>query len=68
MESLEGRLKNWKEGGESPPYKMILFPTSRCNLNCKFCKSTTFLDEEMSHEDWLRIVNEGWIYRSRSGG
>lgn len=49
-----------------PPFKLILTPTDRCNLNCIFCpnfvgrKNQRYRPEdEISDEEWLRVVEEG---------
>lgn len=56
---LKQRLTDWLEGKERPPYKIILFPTGFCNLNCKFCKNDHGVVEELSDEKIMRTVKEG---------
>jgi MoaA/NifB/PqqE/SkfB family radical SAM enzyme len=49
-----------------PPFKLILTPTDRCNLNCIFCpnfiarKQQRFkIEDEMSDDEWLDVINQG---------
>jgi radical SAM protein with 4Fe4S-binding SPASM domain len=60
------RLNEWKEGKIAKPYKMIIFPTYNCNLNCSYCpfsiarRSEDFKNlKELSKEEWLEVVKEG---------
>jgi radical SAM protein with 4Fe4S-binding SPASM domain len=60
------RIYNWLVNGEKqPPFKLILTPTDRCNLNCFFCpnsiarKSGQFREsDELSEKEWLKIVDD----------
>jgi MoaA/NifB/PqqE/SkfB family radical SAM enzyme len=49
-----------------PPYKLILTPTDRCNLNCIFCpnfiarkKQRFKAENELSDEEWFDIIDQG---------
>jgi MoaA/NifB/PqqE/SkfB family radical SAM enzyme len=49
-----------------PPFKLILTPTDRCNLNCFFCpnfvarKEGRFKPEdEMIDDEWISIIDQG---------
>lgn len=49
-----------------PPFKLILTPTDRCNLNCIFCpnyvarKNQRFkAEDELTDEEWLNIIEQG---------
>lgn len=49
-----------------PPFKLILTPTDRCNLNCIFCpnfvareKQRFRAEDEMSDDEWLDIITHG---------
>jgi radical SAM protein with 4Fe4S-binding SPASM domain len=59
------RLYRWAKGGKALPYKMIIFPTYRCNLNCPYCPFSVARKykfrgfNELSLKEWLRVVNEG---------
>jgi len=60
------RIYNWLMNREKqPPFKLILTPTDRCNLNCFFCpnsiarKSGRFKEsDELSDEEWLKIIDD----------
>lgn len=60
------RLVSWFEGKPSPPFKIVLNPTNRCNLNCVFCPNALSrseakfrIEDEISDEAWLKTVNDG---------
>lgn len=60
------RLNEWNRGKNAKPYKMIIFPTYACNLNCSYCpfsvsrKSEKYKNlRELSKEQWLKIVKQG---------
>jgi len=49
-----------------PPFKLILTPTDRCNLNCIFCpnyvarKNQRFkAEDELTDEEWLNVIEQG---------
>ena len=49
-----------------PPFKLILTPTDRCNLNCIFCpnfvarkKQRFKAEDELTDEEWLSVIEEG---------
>lgn len=60
------RINTWMKGGTAPPYKLIIVPTNRCNLNC-FCCPNAFarsqgrfrIEDELTDEQWISIVKEG---------
>ncbi|MFB6089236.1 MAG: radical SAM protein, partial [Candidatus Aenigmatarchaeota archaeon] len=56
------RIEKWCNGKKSPPTKVDIFPTKRCNLNCKFCEFPNTDPEEYKSEletgELLRIVKE----------
>lgn len=65
-EEKRKRLVRWFSGEPSPPFKLVLNPTNRCNLNCIFCPNALprsevkfNIKDELSNEEWLRIVNDG---------
>ncbi|MEM5829497.1 MAG: radical SAM protein [Candidatus Aenigmatarchaeota archaeon] len=60
------RILRWFNGEISPPFKMVLIPTNRCNLKCPYCPNAIprlegkFKKEyELSTDEWVRIVKEG---------
>ncbi len=60
------RIFKIMNGDFSPPFKMVLIPTNRCNLRCVFCPNSLPRIEgkfkrknELSKENWKRIVDEG---------
>jgi radical SAM protein with 4Fe4S-binding SPASM domain len=59
------RIYKWAMGKPQPPFKLVLTPTDRCNLNCVFCPNYTAremrrfkIEEEFSKEEWLDIVKQ----------
>lgn len=59
-------LIHWMNGEPSPLVKLVVYPTSRCNMDCTFCPSpvsrrTQKLDykDELSTEEWLSVADEG---------
>jgi MoaA/NifB/PqqE/SkfB family radical SAM enzyme len=57
------RAINWQYGQQPGPWKMLVFPTYRCNLKCGICARTwqynpPVLLEELPDERWLRLVDE----------
>lgn len=60
------RIYSWIDGNSQPPFKVIIMPTNRCNLNCFSCpnsfsraKGVFKKEEEVRDEDWLKLVKEG---------
>jgi MoaA/NifB/PqqE/SkfB family radical SAM enzyme len=59
------RIYKFINGEKMPPFKLVLTPTDRCNLNCIFCpnyvarKAGRFKKEdELTDEEWLKFVRE----------
>lgn len=49
-----------------PPFKLVLTPTDRCNLNCFYCpnfvarKNQRFnMGDEITDDEWLNVIDEG---------
>lgn len=64
LEKLE-RIHRWNIGQQSPPYKMIICPTNRCNLECPYCPNShgrTVMkyraSDELTDEQWYNLVQE----------
>lgn len=64
------RINEWAKGNKSPPTKVVLHPTERCNLACPFCrgiliKRGIFRKEllqkknEITIRKWIKIFKEG---------
>lgn len=60
------RLNQWNRGEVASPFKMLLYPTNVCNLQCIFCNGTYHrrskkfdYDSELTISDFERIVSEG---------
>lgn len=60
------RLDSWINGVPAPPLRMSLILTNACNLRCKMCETPVSiqkgwlrLEDEITEEEWLRIVREG---------
>jgi MoaA/NifB/PqqE/SkfB family radical SAM enzyme len=60
------RILNWFYGKPSYPFKIIMIPTNRCNLNCPYCpnalprwKGEFKETDELSTKEWEKIVKEG---------
>jgi len=60
------RLYKWMNWETAPPYKFIIVPTNRCNLNC-FCCPNAYArsvgrfkqEDELTDHQWLHIVKKG---------
>lgn len=59
------RLYMWSLGNPMPPFKLVITPTDRCNLNCIFCPNYTArklgrfkIENELKTEEWLDIVDQ----------
>jgi MoaA/NifB/PqqE/SkfB family radical SAM enzyme len=60
------RIKNWFFGKEALPFKIVLIPTNRCNLNCPYCpnavsrsKGMFKREDELEKEEWEKCAREG---------
>jgi len=66
-EEIDKYLLSWLENGYTPPYKIHILPTGKCNLKCRSCwrwkyesgRPLHWFKEEMSDEKLLTLVNEG---------
>lgn len=61
------KLHRWMRGKKSYPFKMIIFPTYRCNLNCHYCPFSLSRSEfdkfqELSQEEWMEILDKSLEY------
>lgn len=58
---MERRLLRWFNGENAPPIKITIYPTFRCNLNCKFCGGSedTHRPDKLNRDGWLNLVSEG---------
>lgn len=59
------RLYMWSLNNPMPPFKLVITPTDRCNLNCIFCPNYTARklnrfkpEDELKAEEWLDIVDQ----------
>ncbi|MFH1849317.1 MAG: radical SAM protein [archaeon] len=60
------RLYRWMNGETAPPYKIIIVPTNRCNLNC-FCCPNSFArtqgrfraEDELTKDEWMEVIDTG---------
>lgn len=55
------RIRRWQNGEKPGPWKLVVYPTDRCNLNCIMCWRHAFPTEpkkEVSDERLLRIIDE----------
>jgi MoaA/NifB/PqqE/SkfB family radical SAM enzyme len=60
------RILSWFYGNPSYPFKIVMIPTNRCNLNCPYCpnalprwKGEFKKREELPIKKWEEIVKEG---------
>ena len=60
------RLYKWMNGNTASPYKLIIFPTNGCNLNCPYCPNSYARtvgrfkkEKELTKEEWLAVVKQG---------
>lgn len=61
-EEMMMRLKGWHEKNYARPFRMILFPTNLCNLNCVYCKGRDRRNTnpfELKDKKWMEIVKWG---------
>jgi MoaA/NifB/PqqE/SkfB family radical SAM enzyme len=61
MDELISRLKSWEKGMPSYPTKIEFWPTNRCNLRCKYCRSSDLRNDcslELSDDRILELVDE----------
>jgi MoaA/NifB/PqqE/SkfB family radical SAM enzyme len=59
------RLVKYFQGEPQPPFKLILTPTDRCNLNCIFCPNYVARQQnrykrenEMEGKEWLDVIKQ----------
>lgn len=55
------RLIKWANGEEPYPVSATIFPTERCNLNCRMCggaitRQDNDYTNEVQKEDWIKFV------------
>ncbi|HDP33846.1 MAG TPA: radical SAM protein, partial [Candidatus Hydrogenedentes bacterium] len=60
---IASRLLNWQDGQSAGPWRLMVFPTYRCNLKCGICvrswqETHPMLLHELPDERWLRLVDE----------
>ena len=56
------RIKKMLNGKKVGPWHMQLQPTSRCNLNCRFCWRQTYSRyKELSDKRWKEITREACL-------
>ena len=61
MEGIIKRLVEWSRGRKAPPHKVLIYPTSRCNLRCPFCYQRLNPydhSKDLSGERWIEITEE----------
>ena len=66
FEEIGEHLIPWLRGGWAPPFRVHLFPTDRCNLQCHSCwrwafnpeGKITWAEQELSEEKILKIIDE----------
>lgn len=57
------RLQCWNQGETTGPWKLLIFPTYRCNITCGICvrdywERNPILWKELPDERWLEIIDE----------
>jgi len=59
------RLSKYFLGEPQPPFKLIITPTDRCNLNCIFCPNYIARQEdrhkredELEKEEWMDVIRQ----------
>jgi MoaA/NifB/PqqE/SkfB family radical SAM enzyme len=60
---IASRLLKWEEKQQYGPWRLKVFPTYRCNLDCGICvrnwhPTDEALLDELTDERWLRLVDE----------
>ncbi|MDD4000686.1 MAG: radical SAM protein [Bacilli bacterium] len=56
------RLNNWSQGISAGPFKVIYFPTNRCNLKCNICWQRQGVHDysELSVPRQMKLVDEAF--------
>jgi len=59
------RLIKYFQGKPQPPFKLVITPTDRCNLNCIFCpnyvgrqQNRYRRENELGKEEWLDVIRQ----------
>lgn len=60
---MASRILNWQEDRPAGPWRLKIFPTYRCNLECGICirnwhDAPPILFDELPDERWLRLLDE----------
>ena len=64
MEEIDGAIEfllNWINGDKKGPQRVLIYPTNKCNLKCKFCYQRLNPYEnlqDLPKEKWLSITKE----------
>lgn len=67
---IADRLNQWQQESQGP-WRLLAFPTYRCNVNCGICirnwvEKPSYLFHELSDDRWLRLVDEAGALKVRS--
>lgn len=68
---LSNRLLQWEREQTRDPWRLLVLPTYRCNVDCGICirnwyPTPKFLFDELPDERWLRLVDEAADMEIRS--
>ena len=68
---ISERLLQWQRQEPQGPWRLLVLPTYRCNVDCGICirkwyPTPKFLFDELSDERWLRLVDEAADLQVRS--
>lgn len=60
---ITSRLLRWQDGQSAGPWRLKIFPTYRCNLECGICvrnwhETNPVLFDELPDARWLRLIDE----------
>lgn len=61
MKEIIRRLFEWSRGKKAPPHKVLIYPTSRCNLRCPFCfqrLNPYDHSKDLPKERWIELTKE----------
>lgn len=48
------RVYKWLKGEEQDPVEVEIYPTYRCNLNCKYCSVPQIMVMRFQRRDFLK--------------
>jgi len=59
--SVLTRLENWSNSVNQPPERVLIYPTNRCNLRCRFCYQRLNpydFSKDLPKQRWIELTKE----------